>query len=32
MSMIVAIRVLGRGTYDEASLRTIATQALRLLD
>lgn len=31
MAMVVAIRVLGRGMFDEASLRTIAAQAQRLL-
>lgn len=31
MGMLVAIRVLGRGVFDEASLKTIATQAQRLL-
>lgn len=31
-AMIVAIRVLGRGMFDEVSLRTIAGQAQRLLD
>ncbi len=29
--MVVAIRVLGRGVFDEASLKTIAAQAQRLL-
>lgn len=32
LAMIVAIRVLGRGAFDEPALRTIADQALRLLD
>lgn len=32
LAMIVAIRVLGRGTFDETALTTIADQALRLLD
>ncbi len=31
MAMIVAIRVLGRGMFDAAALRTIADQAQRLL-
>ncbi|HPR08165.1 MAG TPA: TetR/AcrR family transcriptional regulator [Denitromonas sp.] len=31
MAMVVAIRVLGRGMFDAASLRTIAAQAQRLL-
>lgn len=31
-AMIVAIRVLGRGVFDEPALTTIANQALRLLD
>jgi TetR/AcrR family transcriptional repressor of nem operon len=31
MAMIVGIRVLGRGMFDESSLRIIATQAQRLL-
>ncbi|AOW14170.1 TetR family transcriptional regulator [Hydrogenophaga crassostreae] len=31
MAMVVAIRVLGRGVFDEASLKTIAEQAQRLL-
>lgn len=31
MAMIVGIRVLGRGVFDEAALREIATQAQRLL-
>jgi TetR/AcrR family transcriptional repressor of nem operon len=31
MAMVIAIRVLGRGVYDESSLKTIATQAQRLL-
>ncbi len=31
MGMVVAIRVLGRGIFDEASLKTIAQQAQRLL-
>ncbi|TVO68439.1 TetR/AcrR family transcriptional regulator [Denitromonas ohlonensis] len=31
MAMIVAIRVLARGLFDEASLKTIAAQAQRLL-
>lgn len=31
MGMVVAIRVLGRGLFDEASLRTLAIQAQRLL-
>lgn len=31
-AMIVAIRVLGRGAFDESALNTIADQALRLLD
>ena len=31
MGMLVAIRVLGRGVFDEASLKTIAKQAQRLL-
>jgi TetR/AcrR family transcriptional regulator, transcriptional repressor for nem operon len=31
MAMVVAIRVLGRGIFDEASLKTIAAQAQRLL-
>lgn len=30
-AMVVAMRVLGRGAFDEAALRTIADQALRLL-
>ncbi len=32
LAMTVAIRVLGRGTFDETALTTIADQALRLLD
>ena len=32
MAMVVAIRVLGRGMFDEASLKTIAAQAQRLLN
>ena len=32
MAMVVAIRLLGRGMFDEAALRTIAAQAQRLLD
>ena len=32
MAMVVAIRVLSRGMFDEAALETIAGQALRLLD
>lgn len=31
MAMIVGIRVLGRGVFDEAALKEIATQAQRLL-
>ena len=31
MAMVVAIQVLGRGVFDEASLKTIAEQAKRLL-
>lgn len=31
VAMVVAIRVLGRGVFDEASLQTIAAQAQRLL-
>jgi TetR/AcrR family transcriptional repressor of nem operon len=31
MAMIVGIRVLGRGVFDEAALKKIATQAQRLL-
>lgn len=31
MAMVVAIRVLGRGVFDETSLKTIAEQAQRLL-
>lgn len=31
VAMVVAIRSLGRGTFDEASLKTVAAQALRLL-
>lgn len=31
VAMVVAIRSLGRGTFDEASLKKVAAQALRLL-
>jgi len=31
VGMVVAIRVLGRGMYDESALRTVAAQAQRLL-
>ena len=31
MAAVVAIRVLGRGTFDESALKTIAAQAQRLL-
>ncbi len=32
LAMVVAIRVLGRGVFDESALNMIADQALRLLD
>jgi len=32
LAMVVAIRVLGRGTFDKSALTTIAEQALRLIN